>query len=142
MDIEVGEFVRTKEGYIGTVQQINKENYNYLTVDVQKEVRRDGYYPLNYIYLKNEDIVKHSKDIIDLIEVGDYVNGKMVSRIKGDVPKSDIANEEDICYTDYNDEYGLWFGISEKNIETILTHEQYQANCYKVKGEKNVKRIS
>ena len=72
-DIEIGEYVRTREGYIGILIDINMKNWNYLTVDCERTVRRDHSYPDSYLYLKNEDIFKHSKNITDLIEVGDIV---------------------------------------------------------------------
>lgn len=78
-----------------------------------------------------EDIVKHSKNLIDLIEIGDIVNGHLV-----------IDKYEDV------DEYGNNFwcliieddsllnrSIREEDIKTILTKEQSEANCYKVGGE-------
>lgn len=71
-EIEVGEYVRTKDGYIGKLIEINTKAWNYLTIDVQNEVRRDYIYPPNYIYLKNENIKRHDKNIIDLIEVRRY----------------------------------------------------------------------
>ena len=126
-EIEVGEYVRTYEGFIGILKQINKENYNYLTIDVQNEVRRDGYHPLNYLYLKNEDIRKYSKNIIDLIEVGDYVNGYPVRKIPN------FNNE--LCNFDLNKME--WIPL--KNIDVyynILTKEQYESNCYTVERKK------
>jgi hypothetical protein len=60
--------------------------------------------------LKKENIANHSKQLIDLIEVGDFVNGhRIFCKIHGE--------------------------IGEKDIKTILTKEQYMANCYKVGGE-------
>lgn len=67
MDIEVNEYVRTKDGEIHKVIEI-KEN-RYITNFA------DYFY---YRYDNNmggfkSDIVKHSKQLIDLIEVGDIV---------------------------------------------------------------------
>ncbi len=59
-----------------------------------------------------------SENIIDLIEVGDYVNGKYVKEINQ--------------YKDGKSIIALIGIIDEKNIKTILTHEQYNANCYKI----------
>ena len=53
--IEVGEYVRTKEGYIGKIE----ENFNGSGVSML----------INYRASHNlNDIVKHSKNIINLIE--------------------------------------------------------------------------
>ena len=60
--IKVGEYVRTISGNIG--KYIIQQNINY--IDTGKQ----------YIGIDIEkDIVKQSSNIIDLIEVGDYVNG-------------------------------------------------------------------
>ena len=127
-EIEVGEYVRTYEGFIGILKQINKENYNYLTIDVQNEVRRDGYHPLNYLYLKNEDIRKYSKNIIDLIEVGDIVNNHYVKAVCLDGAVKYI--KLDNAYSPENHFTGV--RTYEEDIETILTHEQYEHYCYKI----------
>lgn len=47
---------------------------------------------------------------------------------------SDVNDEDDFCYTDFSDEYGEWYGIGEDEVQSILTHEQFEANAYKVKG--------
>jgi hypothetical protein len=79
-----------------------------------------------------DKIVKHSKQLIDLIEVGDYVNGREVKHIAmfegfPDYPKLIFVDETHLIPDDTceNDE-----------IKTILTKEQFEANCYKVGGEK------
>ena len=78
-----------------------------------------------------DKIVKHSKQLIDLIEVGDYVNGREVKHIAmfegfPDYPKLIFVDETHLIPDDTceNDE-----------IQTILTKEIYMANCYKVGGE-------
>lgn len=100
--IEVGEYVRTN-GIIGKVEQIGNSLF-WL---------EDG----SSYSLSNKSI-KHSKNIIDLIEVGNYVNGERILDITGDY----IHTNE----TDHNKFY------LEKHIKTILTKEQYKANCYTV----------
>lgn len=70
MEIEVGEYVRTRNGLIDKIDRYCfSSNIYYCTngICIDKE-NRIG------VFLK--DIVNHSKDIIDLIELGDYVNGK------------------------------------------------------------------
>ena len=122
--IEVNEYVRTKEGYLGILIATNKQDYNYLVVDTSIEVRKDEY-PSTYLYLKKENIKKHSKQLIDLIEVGDIVEIRtgLYSSFKYFVENEDnlLLLEEQVKQ--------FW------NIETILTKESYMANCYKVGGE-------
>lgn len=76
-------------------------------------------------------IVKHSKNIIDLIEVGDYVNGKRAFETENRIND----NGEKVVLTENYDEWTDDGVIANKDIETILTKEQYEANCYKVKEE-------
>lgn len=126
--IEVGEYVRTKEGYLGILIAINKQDYNYLVVDTSIEVRKDGY-PSTYLYLKKENIKKHSNQLIDLIEVGDIVNGMEVLDIHK--PRDlwePIEIRVDSRYTNF---------ILAEDIQTILTKESYMANCYKKVGGEN-----
>ena len=80
--------------------------------------------------LKKENIANHSKQLIDLIKVGDIVNGYRVENVVNEEPCPsgkciDIDSSKD------SSECTLW----EEDIKTILTKEQYLANCYKVGGE-------
>ena len=105
--IEVGEYVRTNDGRIFRVYKIDNKNPDYTLYS--NEFTR----PINY------KIVKHSKNIIDLIEVGDYVNGKRIHKInKG----------SNYCYL----YYGNCKTFIDYQIKTILTKEQYTQNCYKI----------
>lgn len=125
--IEVGEYVRTKEGYLGILIAINKQDYNYLVVDTSIEVRKDGY-PSTYLYLKKENIKKYSKQLIDLIEQRDIVEDEY-----GKYEVAFISGNRIYC-NDYNYDDSVVV-LEEKDIETILTKEIYMAKCYKVGGE-------
>ena len=109
-EIEVRDFVRLKQGYIGTVENINdfREPSMKYAVDIQKR---------DLVFIGDNDIVKHSKQLIDLIECGDYVNGELITD-KWVTRISSIRSN-----------------FSEEDIKTILTKESYMANCYKVGGE-------
>ena len=66
-----------------------------------------------------DNIVKHSKDIIDLIEVGDYVNGeKVIDTWNGNRIETHRSN--------FNDD----------NIKSIVTKEQFAQAEYKIKEDK------
>ena len=126
-EIEVGEFVRTTKGLITKIISIEIEEYEDGTSEIFIETELNPGY-LDYTI---EDIVKHSKQLIDLIEVGDYVNGREVKHIAmfegfPDYPKLIFVDEIHLIPSDTceNDE-----------IKTILTKESYMANCYKVGGE-------
>lgn len=127
-EIDVGEYVRTKDGKIGIFDRysLRKENSLYKS-------------PFNcFIKIRNrktplqccEDyIVKHSKNLIDLIENKDVLKVRIDKTIMFfgiDEYTSDIKYKELIENIE-NGEYELL---------EILTHEQFEANCYKVGGEK------
>ena len=111
MDIKVGEYVRTYNGLIGKVVQITNSNNYAIRIYNGAE------------YVVRAVIAKHSYNIIDLIEVGDIVNNGYIY---------EVSNSEDGHKWVHNLNGLLWF---ENDIKTILTHEQYNQNCYKVKGE-------
>ena len=125
MDIEVNEYVRTPIG-IFIISHINidfDDNDKNKCLLCQNE---------KVLFLSIETIksLKHSKQLIDLVEVGDYVNGYRVINVinEGICPSGkciDIDSSKD------SSECTLW----EEDIKTILTKEQYMANCYKVGGK-------
>ena len=128
MEIEIGEYVRTKDGYIA--KAVERDTTDWLFFDNSiMEICGDRFITLNPLEQK-ERVVAHSKNIIDLLEEGDFVNGMMIEEF--------ADYEEDIylgvpIYTD-----ALMNTIEEVRpldsieIKTILTKEQYMNNCYKV----------
>lgn len=125
--IEVGEYVRTKNKGIKRIDRIDNNKtvnkYLYFTGIEDFEGKEYG-------IIKTTDIVKHSKQLIDLIEIGDFVNGYKVINVinKEPCPSGKCV---DIDSSKDSSECTLW----EEDIQTILTKEQYMANCYKVGGE-------
>lgn len=107
-EIEVGDFVRVN-GIIGKVEQIGNSLFWI----------EDG-----SSYSLDDKSVNHSKNIIDLIEVGDYVNGEKVTHIHKKYNKVETIGEE------------IHKFIHKDEIETILTKEMYEANCYTVERKK------
>lgn len=125
-ELKVGEYGRTNFGKIIKFAWYEKEkeilnDKAVILVDKMRTTTDCFYY-----FEKGECIVKHSKNIIDLIEVGDYVNGEKIEQITTD--------------SGYKKYYTTGFGVydeydNESVIHSILTKEQYEANCYKVGGE-------
>ena len=70
-EIKVGEYARTEEGEIFKVIEEEVDFYNF---QIKKLNPKEIFNP----------IVKHSFNIIDLIELGDYVNGNKIIRIDKD----------------------------------------------------------
>lgn len=125
MEIEVGEYVRTKDGYIRKIYKIEQceicnENL-YINIETIKTIHFTNSYHI-------KDIAKHSKNIIDLIETGDYVNGhKVVSEQWGE--------DDNNLYFEIEGGFNKAQFIGEKDIKTILTHEQFKQNTYRLEGK-------
>lgn len=112
-EIKVGEYVRTEKGSIGKFK-------SYGIDDVDEKI----------VYFKNNkgttcvdenEIVKHSPSIIDLIEVGDYVNGYRVYHIAGHYVSVESFEKYDLCF-------------EEQDIKTIVTHEQMSNIEYRLEN--------
>ena len=71
------------------------------------------------------DVIKASFDIIDLIEVGDYVNGYKIGHI------DDCKGAMREFYYDYEnpkEDVGHW----EEEIKSVITHEQMEQMSYRI----------
>ena len=127
--IEVGEYVRTDKGYIAKL----------IERDIEDEDVKDGMLFDNYIYKEHKQMresgikkccKKHSQNIIDLIEVGDYVNGYEVITVYG---YDEDGNDKDglgICEVD--DDYAYYLYLEDIDIKSIVTKEQFVSIEYKV----------
>ena len=113
--IEVNEYVRTDKGNIGKIVEIR------LGFNKDTQLYQDIYILDNGLWTVLDYIVKHSKQLIDLIEAEDYVNGIRILDITGDYV---LTAEYNCCKQRLNNK-----------IKTILTKESYMANCYKVGGK-------
>ena len=126
--IEMGEYIRTKKGEIMKVTSIpvKQEDDDIVTYQTDK-----GWAELE------SDIVKHSKNIVDLIEIEDYVNGEKVVDIFDiylNEENEELASKRVLTkyrkaqYTGLDLQYYLY----EEDIKSVLTHEQYEQNCYRL----------
>lgn len=116
--MKVEEYVRTDKGLIGKV--IKKEEY-----DTHFILEYKGQYCKRVLTTSGTDseIVKSSPNIIDVIEVGDYVNGLKVIQMYSPEGK-----------------YTLWIKLSDntfidnsEKIKLIATKEQFKNIEYEVK---------
>lgn len=120
MKLEPNMYVRTNDGFISNVNNINDKNI------------------YNNNFLKLGIIKKSSYDIIDLIEEGDYVNGKIVISIY----------EQDNKYYQYGKEFithdkMIMYGdmasvckLENLQIKSIVTKEQFSSMAYKLGDDK------
>lgn len=125
--IEVGEYVRTTDGKIGTFVRYSSRKAESLYKSPADCFIKLGGRKSN-LQCFRDYIVKHSKQLIDLIEIGDIVNGYKVSDKNGTLLCTNIKGIDRSGYHIPISQYG-------EGIEIILTHEQMEANCYKVGGE-------
>lgn len=117
--LEVGHFIRTIKG-IGRIEEITEDKTEiYFNCDTGLTI---SFIKKDFTQEEMAQYYKHSDNIIDLIEVGDYVNGLLVTRIYFD----EEANKK------YLNLYGSVSEWEEEEIKSILTKEQYENNCYKV----------
>lgn len=127
-----GMYARTDNGIIGNILNSNSdEMINGPEILVNEK-----------IYCIERDSIKDIKeDIIDLIEVGDFVNGYKVLEIEDSIYKN---SKRILIYKNDKEKYERWIYIQEydgkihtqDDIEEILTKEQYQANRYTVERKK------
>lgn len=120
------------------IENVPKNKYIYQRYNglITKYIDKGDYYidcNTGIAIEKNEHLLlgKVSENIIDLIEVGDFANGREVKHIAmfegfPDYPKLIFVDETHLIPDDT---------CENENIKTILTKEIYMANCYKVGGE-------
>lgn len=122
MKLEVGQFARLKSGYsdelgIGKIDFV--ANCGVATIDFKNKK----------LGIFTEDIIKSSYNIIDLIEVGDYVNGYKV--YSGGKKHFDyILTWDDV------ESYYMRIPLFSVDIKSIVTKEQFEQMVYKVGDDK------
>ena len=116
MKLEVGMYVRTNRGDITKISKIwenervffeNKVDIDYFSSD-----------SFGISYLNN---CKANHNIIDLVQVGDYVNGMQVTRICFDEDGETILNLSN-CILE----------LMNEDIKSIVTKEQFESMSYKL----------
>lgn len=132
-EIKAGEYIRTNKGTMGQIIEKRLGKFFKGKDDDEIPILRNVYELDTKQWTTDEYIVKHSKNIIDLIEVGDYVNGMRViaTENRGRYNEEKQKDEKVILAENYDEwtENGV---ISNEDIKSILTHEQFEQNCYKV----------
>ena len=102
-------YVRTKKGEIFDCyesEQMHKPIY------YSKKSKTNG-------YIDYEDVYKKSDNLIDILQVGDYVNGERVINIIKKHKYLEVSDEEIV--------------IDEKDIKSIVTKESMERVTYYVK---------
>ena len=107
-EIKVGEYVRTISGNIDKVDAL----YGMIENTIHLE---------NHKWQSIKNILKHSSNIIDLIEEGDYVNGEKVLYID-----KCLYGGEKVIITELN------YSIFDNMIDDIVTKEIFNQVKYEV----------
>lgn len=118
--MKVGDYCRTKDGFIAKL--IEKDTwYKFDSVILEEE------YPYNYLSREhaNELIIKSSPNITDLIEPGDYVNGKKVITI-WEEPFGEFAGQIFIMLD------GEETVPTIREIKSIVTKEMFASMEYRI----------
>ena len=124
--MKVGDYVRTKYG-IFKIRNITKDlGYNKRekrVIELDKNIPEEHY---NFQFYKDKAIFKNAKfstNIIDLIKVGDYVNGHLVQEKYDDYVEieetSGLNNDEPVI-------------VKKEDIKSVLTREQFERMEYKI----------
>ena len=113
-EIKVGEYIRTLYFTIEKVEKINKAEKNIYEDIVITDTSAYG-----LSWLKKHK-TKHSPNLIDLIEEGDYVNGHKILEIH----EALAPDDERIL------DIGYGMAIFEENIKSIVTKEQFKNTEY------------
>ena len=120
--MKVGDYVRTKSGYIDKIININDFREPSMKYALEQPSWND-----DVVFIGEEKIKKSSTNIIDLIEVGDYVNGMLVIE---ETPK-DKRKKQQIIVDSTAFEWGTERLFNE-DIKSIVTKEQFESMEYKV----------
>ena len=115
MKINVGDYVRDKNGIVGKVYDITNEPSVDIGIGIMPEVNAVWIDKDKIKYLNKEDITKHSKDIVKLLEKGDIL----------------VDYNDNLYLVDYIDKT-----LVDYQIKKVLTHEQIKSNAYILEKER------
>ena len=129
MKLEVGQFARLKSGYICKIININDFREPNMKYGVEANYLKD------VMFIGDDDVVKASYNIIDLIKVGDYVNGYKVVDIIHNNRKLEPST---MVYCEYGNSH---VGFYNEDIKSVITKEQMEQMVYKVLSEWKIKNL-
>ena len=133
--IKENEYIRTDLGEIAKVTYVAKESLQDIVGEVEGIDRQIGF--CNTEPYVRGNIVKHSKNIIDLIEAEDIIE---INKEKYEVIYDESLDKLGVLIPNRN-----YLGIRHSALEhifkkyeniSILTKEQYMKNCYLVERKK------
>ena len=140
MKLEVGDYVRTKNNGVCKLYREFHEDSVVMGICVFHEI--DGFFidkeEINYI--EKDDILKSSKNIIDLIEVGDYVNGYKIDYINLNCETPFLRSNQPYrvdntlyrTLIEKGKNYNQPLHFYNEDIKSIVTKEQFESMAYEV----------
>lgn len=127
MKLEIGKFIRTPYGIRKIVNITKDDGYGKPKVRVIELDRHlNTPYKFDYIFYTDENVIKKCKtsyNIIDILEVGDYVNGYPIYEIveyEDDTRAIVIANDNKSI---------IW---KKQDIKSIVTKQQFKNMEYRI----------
>lgn len=108
--MKVGDYVRTKDGVI-----LKTYNFEDITIEDNIYIGR-VVYDKDCCFVYESEIIKSSPEVINLLEIGDYVNGLPIIKIE----KNEIVTTL------------LFLKIKNEDIKSIVTKEQFSQMKYRI----------
>ena len=117
MKLKVGQFARLKSGCICKIININDFREPNMKYGVEANYLKD------VMFVGDDDVVKASYNITDILEIGDYVNGYPICEIV------EYENDTRAIVIDDDTKAIIW---KNQDIKSVITHEQMEQMAYKV----------
>ena len=127
MKLEIGKFIRTPYGIRKIVNITKDDGYGKPKVRVIELDRHlNTPYKFDYIFYTDENVIKKCKtsyNIIDILEIGDYVNGYPIYEI--------VEYEDDTraIVTANDNKSIIW---KKQDIKSIVTKQQFENMEYRI----------
>ena len=125
--MKVGDYVRTEDGTITRIKMFYEKKWE------EPELIYARFLCEDYEIYEYPRQAKSSPNIIDLIEVGDYVNGYKVLEIEKDY-LFDYTEEINVLIVQNDEVYEVARKIYSDDIKSIVTKEQFSQMEYKIGG--------
>lgn len=117
MELKEGMYIRSKDKngvqYIRKIVELPEET-RYGSIVVDKDIH-------NVFWVSKKNVLKVSFNLIDLIEVGDYVNGEKVTETM-------IKMRDEQGVFGLPDHYRMF--VDEIHIKSVVTREQFESMKY------------
>ena len=118
MDVKDNEYIRTIQG---TIARIEDTEFDICFNGIGEVMYKHWVEDFGGSHVIYEKITTHSFNKIDLVEVGDYINGYRILEIH----EALATDDERIL------DIGYGMAIFNENVETIVTKELIKANEYR-----------